>query len=440
MDLHAELQQKAQEGLNQAKRQGVDSAEIYVSQDMGFSVSARAGDVETLEHHKNKGLSITVYDNKRCGSASTSDLSHDAIKSTVTKAVTIAHYASEDPYSGLADAERMAFHYPELDLFHHWDITPAQAIEKAIECETIAREQDKRITDSEGASITTIDGFRVYANTHEFMGCYPSTCHTISCSVVAQDQDDKQSDYEYSLSRKAQELDDVGFVARHAAAKTLHRLGARKLSTRQCPVIFQSSVAKGLLGAFIGAISGGNLYRRTSFLLDHIDKPVFPEHVHIYQRPHLLCSMGSSPFDAEGVVTEDRDYVKEGILKSYVLGSYSARKLDLHSTGNAGGVYNLAINYSDMNLVDLMKQMGTGLLVTDLMGQGINLITGNYSRGAFGYWIENGEIQHPVHEITIAGNLKEMFMGFVAVANDIDRRGNIQTGSILIDKVTIAGY
>jgi len=425
--------------LRQAKRSGTDAAEVVITHGNGFSVTARSGDVETLEHQQGKAFIITVYQNKRCGTASTTDLSANAVSTTVNKACAFARYAGEDEYSGLADPNLLSHDYPDLELFHHWDISPANAIDMAIHCEQVACEQDKRVTKSEGASVSTYDSFHIYGNSHDFLGFYPLSQHSISCSVIAESNGQMQHDSEYTSARYHENLDDAVLIAKRAAEKTLLRLDPLKLTTRRCPVIYHAPVAKGLLHAFIRAVSGGNLYRKTSFLLDYLDKPVFPEHIHIYQQPHLLRGMGSAPFDTEGVKTEDRDYVKNGVLTSYVLGSYSARKLGLQSTGNAGGVYNLSVSHSDHNLKKLFEEMGSGLFVTELIGQGVNIVTGDYSRGAAGFWIENGEIKHAVDEITIAGNLKEMFKQIIAIGNDIDRRGNIHTGSIWLGEMTVAG-
>jgi len=433
------LVQIVQQCLDLAKRKGADEAEAAVSDETGFGITVRNGDVETLEHHQEKGLAITVYKNKCSGTASASDLSASAIEAAVEKACTIAQYSGADEFSGIPDRENLAFDYPDLQLCHPWDITPAKAIESAIECERIALEQDKRITQAEGVDVSTYDSFHVFANSHGFIGHYPRTRHSMSCSLLAEADGVKQRDYEYTTSRRADDLDDVALIAKQAAAKTVSRLGAQKIKTQTCPVLFHFQMAKGLLGALMGAISGGSLYRRSTFLLDHLNKRVFPEFVHIYQQPHLMEASGSAPFDHEGVKTQRLEYIKEGILNSYVLGTYSARKLGMQTTGNSGGVFNLTIEPSEHNLQALMQQMGTGLLVTELMGQGVNIVTGDYSRGAFGYWIENGEVAYPVHEITIAGNLKDMFANLVAIANDVDTRGNVRTGSILLDQMTIAG-
>jgi PmbA protein len=433
-----ELISASEYAISLAKKKGL-TAEVAVLTEQGFSVSARAGDVENVEHIHEKGLSITIYDQKRTGSASTTDFSKNAIEETLSKALSIAQFTGVDPASGLADSENLARTYPNLELYHPWPITPSDAIQMAIECESAGRALDTRIQDAEGASVSSFESMRLLANTDNFMGYYPSTLHSISCSLVADDQGNKQRDYDYTTSRMPGHLDPVSEIGKRAGKKALARLGAQKINTQQCPVIFQASVAKGIVGGFIGAISGSNLYRESSFLLNRINTAVFPEFIDIYQRPHLLNGLGSTPFDSDGVRTSDLHYIKNGELVSYVLGSYSARKLKLKTTGNAGGVYNLFITDSGLSLHELMKKMDRGLLITELMGQGVRLITGDYSRGASGFWIENGEIQFPVFEITVSGNLETMFKQIVAVGNDIDHRGNVLTGSILIENMTIAG-
>lgn len=435
-----QLQKTAERVLQLAKRQGADASEVLVTQEKGYSVTALNAEVETLEHHQEKSLMVTIYKDKRSGSASTTDLSDDAISQTVEKALAFALHAGKDPESGLADPDRLVKQYPDLSLYHHWPLSPAEAIKMAIHCEQVGCEQDERIISSEGVGVSTYDGFRVYANSDNFMGSYSSTYHNISCGLVAKDNGLMERDYEYSSARDPQDLDDVVVVAKRTAEKTLMRLNARKIKTQHCPVIFHATLAKGLLDSFVRAISGGNLYRKSSFLLDHLDKSVFPEHINLYQKPHLLKGIGSAPFDSEGVLTEDRDYVKDGILKSYVLGSYSARKLGLQTTGNAGGIYNLFVSsHGDHNLKKLFEAMGRGFFVTELIGQGVSILTGDYSRGAVGFWIDKGEIQHAVHEVTIAGNLKDMFKSIVAIGNDVDHRGNIHTGSIWLEQMVVAG-
>jgi PmbA protein len=425
--------------LDEAKRQGASSAEADVSIDVGLSVTARLGDVETLEHHKDQGIAVTVYFGSRKGSSSTSDLSAGSLAETVRAACRIARYTAEDPCAGLADAALMARTYPDLELDHPWELSAEQAIDLAITCETVARELDRRITNSDGATVSRLRGASVYGNTHGFVGGYRSTRHSLSCAVIGQQDGHMQRDYWYSVARNSAALDTSQTVGRIAAERTLRRLGARQINTRQVPVIFEAGVAKSLLGHFVGAISGGALYRKASFLLDHIGKQVFPPFVHLHEQPHLRAAMGSAPFDEEGVATHARDLVADGLLQGYVLSTYSARRLGLQTTGNAGGVRNLTIDPGDQDLTGLLKEMGTGLLITELIGHGVNTVTGDYSRGAAGFWVEGGEIRYPVEEFTIAGNLKDMFMRIQAAGNDVDTRGNIRTGSILIERMTVAG-
>ncbi len=439
LDEQVKWKQLTQNILDEAKAQGATSAEVSVSQGIGFSISVRMGVVETVEYHRDKGIGITVYFGKRKGSASTSDPGADAIKAVVSAASRIAQLSGEDPYAGLADAELMAKTYPDLDLYHPWYIEPEQAIAMALECENQARAVDKRIVNSEGASVSTYQSVGVYGNSHGFIGGYPSSRHSISCSLVGQDAKGMQRDGYYTIARDANDLLSVALVAKEAAVRTVKRLGARRLKTCTVPVIFQAEIARGLIGSFLGAISGGNLYRKSSFLIDHLGKKVFADNISLYERPHIPKGFGSAPFDGEGVATHDRDLVTNGVLQGYLLGSYSARKLGMKTTGNAGGAHNILIKTSDHDLPSLLKQMGKGLLVTEVMGQGVNLVTGDYSRGASGFWVENGEIQYPVEEITIAGNLRDMYQHLVAVGNDIDRRGSIHTGSILLDSMMVAG-
>jgi len=433
------LKNIVQDLLDEAKSQGATAAEAGLSQENGLSVSARLGDVETIEHHCGQGLGITVYFGQHKGSSSTSDLSPASIKEAVSAACSIARYTNEDKYSGLPEKERLATDFPDLDLNHPWDLSVDAAIELAIECEDAARSYHAEISNSEGASVNTHQGIHVMGNSLGFLQGYQSTRHSLSCSVLAQRGESMQRDYWYSVSRNAQNLESAVSIGNKAAERALRRLEGRSLSTRQCPVLYSSEIASGLLSSFIGAISGGNLYRKSSFLLDAIDTQVFPEFIHIHEQPHLIGALGSSAYDGEGVATHARDIVSDGILRSYVLSTYSARKLGLQSTGNAGGVRNLTIDPSDLDFQGMLKLLGTGLLVTELMGQGINIVTGDYSRGAAGFWVENGEIQYPVEEITIAGNLKDMLKNIVAVGKDIEYRGNVRTGSILVEQMSIAG-
>ncbi len=425
--------------LTEAKRQGASSAEAGANLAQGLSLTVRLGELETVEHTRDKGLGITVYFGQRSGSASTTDFTPAALRDTVRAACTIARYTAEDACTGLADPDRLAKDIPDLDLHHPWNPKMETAIDLAQLCEDSARRLDSRISNSEGATLSTHEGLEVYGNTHGFLGTVAATRHSLSASIIAQDEKGMQRDYWYTVSRMSSGLEPPEAVGKQAAARALRRLGARKLSTRRCSVVYEAPVAASLLSHFVSAVSGGNLYRQASFLLNHIGKPVFADHVHIYEQPHLKAALGSAAFDGEGVATAPRDLVKDGVLEGYVLDSYSARKLKMQTTGNAGGVHNLTIEPGDRDLTGLLKQMDTGLLVTEFIGFGVNVVTGDYSRGAAGFWIENGEIQYPVEEITIAGNLKDMFRGLVAVGNDVDTRGNIRTGSILLDNMAVAG-
>jgi PmbA protein len=435
----AELEALVQQVLAEASRLGASAAEAGVSLEAGLSVTVRLGEIETLEYHRDRGVGITVYFGQRKGSASTSDFAPHAVRETVRAACDIARYTSEDTCAGLADAALMAREVPDLDLCHPWDIDAERAIVIAQRCEAAAREADARISNTEGATLSSHQGLRVYGNSHGFIGGYPSTRHSISCSVIAGKDDQMQRDYWYSVARRHQDLEDAESVGRVAAERTLRRLNGRKLGTRQVPVIFAAEIATGLFRSFTSAIRGSSLYRKSSFLLDHLGKQVFPEFVHIHEQPHLRGALGSAAFDSEGVATRERDLITDGVLQSYVLDSYSARKLGMQTTGNAGGVHNLSIDSGASDFAGLLREMDTGLLVTELMGQGVNMVTGDYSRGAAGFWVEKGEIQYPVEEITIAGNLKDMFKSIVAIGNDVERRGNIRSGSVLLERRTVAG-
>ncbi len=425
--------------LDEAKQQGASSAEAGLSVDRGLSVSVRLGEVETIEHHRSQGLGVTVYFGQRKGTASSTDLSAQAVRETVAAACRIAKHAAADEFAGLPEAELLAKDFPDLDLYHPWVVEVEEAIELAKRCEDAARSFHPDITNSEGANLNTYQGLRVAGNSLGFLHGYPSSRHSISCSVIGGTGDNMQRDDWWTVARDAIDMEPAEVVGRKAAERTIRRLNGRSLSTRQCPVIFAAEVAGGLIGHFIGAIRGGNLYRKSTFLLDQLGKPVFPGFIHIHEQPHLRKALGSAPYDGEGVATHAHDIVKDGILESYVLSTYSARKLGMKTTGNAGGVHNLIIEPGVLDLPALLKKMGTGLFVNELMGQGVNIVTGDYSRGAGGFWVENGEIQYPVDEFTIAGNLKDMFMNIVAVGNDVDLRGNTRTGSILIEEMTIAG-
>ncbi|GAB4391241.1 MAG: metalloprotease PmbA [Gammaproteobacteria bacterium] len=433
------LLDRVKQMLALAEQQGASAAEVASTINVGLEVTVRLGEVETVEFNREKSAGITVYFGQRKGSAASSDLSDQALAESVAAACAIAKYTGEDQCAGLADKNLLAFDYPELNLNHPWDIDAQQAIKLALACEDKARAYDKRIDNSDGATVSTSQSYRVYGNSLGFLGECASTYHSLSCMLVASQNGAMQRDYYYTATRNAQQLLTADEVALHAAQRTIQRLGARSLPTQAAPVIFEAPVARGLLGHFISAISGGNLYRKTSFLIDHLGKRIFPDYISLDEDPLLPSAIGSCPFDSDGVRTQPRAIVDEGILASYVLSTYSARKLGMQSTGNASGVHNLMVQTSDMDLPALINHMNRGLLVTELMGQGINIVTGDYSRGASGYWIENGAIQFPVEGITIAGNLRDMFANLVAVANDIDIRGNIRSGSILVEQMMIAG-
>ena len=435
-----DLESIIERALEEARARGASQAEAAVSQDTGLSVGVRLGEVETLEHQRDRSMGITVYFGQRKGSASTADFSRDAVRATVAKACSIARFTAEDAASGLADAALMARAPASLDLSHPWNITADRAIEIAKSCEAAALGFDARINNSEGASLATHQGLHVYGNTHGFVGGYPTTAHTLSCVVLAGTGEDMQRDYWYSSSRDWRELEPGEAIGRESARRTIARLGPRKLSTRRSPVLFVPEIARGLIGHFVGAIRGSSQYRQSSFLLNSAGQQVFPAGFSIAERPHIPKAMGSAPFDDEGVATRDRELVADGILTGYILSSYSARKLGLETTGNAGGAHNLLVAPNLAGGMDAMlSRLGTGLLVTELMGQGVNMVTGDYSRGAAGFWVENGSIQYPVAEITIAGNVREMLMGIAAVGDDIDPRGGTRVGSILLREMTIAG-
>ena len=436
----ADLQSIIERALEEARARGASQAEAAVSQDTGLSVSVRLGEVETLEHQRDRSMGITVYFGQRKGSASTADFSLDAVRATVAKACSIARFTAEDACSGLADAALMARVPSNLDLSHPWNITADRAIEIAKSCEASALAFDPRINNSEGASLGTHQGLHVYGNTHGFVGGYPTTSHSLSCVVLAGTGEDMQRDYWYSSSRDWHELEQAEAIGRESARRTIARLGPRRLSTRRAPVLFVPEIARGLIGHFTAAIRGSSQYRQSSFLLNSVGQQVFPPGFSIAERPHIPKAVGSAPFDDEGVATQDRELVADGVLTGYILSSYSARKLGLETTGNAGGPHNLLVK---PNLAGgmgaLLQRLGTGLLVTELMGQGVNMVTGDYSRGAAGFWVENGSIQYPVAEITIAGNLRDMLKGIAAVGDDVDPRGATRVGSILLPEMTIAG-
>ncbi len=434
-----QLEQAVADLLAEAKRQGASAAEAGVSSDSGLSLTVRLGEVETIEHTNDRGLGVTVYFGHRKGAASTSDLSPQAIRETVTAACRIARYTSEDPCHGLADPALLARDYPDLDLYHPWSLAPEEAAEIARRCEDAARQTDPRISNSEGATLNSQSGSFIYGNSHGFVGGYPFSRHSLSCSVIAQEGDSMQRDYWYDSSRLHQTLAAPETIGRIAAERAVARLNGRRLGTRQTPVVFRADIAPGLLRSLTGAIRGHALYRKASFLLDQLGEQLFPDWVQIHERPHLPRGLASAPFDNEGVATRDRDIIRDGVLQGYVLDSYSACRLGMQTTGNAGGVRNLAIDSGEHDLAGLLQEMGSGLLVTEMMGHGLNMVTGDYSRGASGFWVENGEIAYPVEEITVAGNLRDMFRGLVAVGSDNDIPGSVRTGSWLIDGMTVAG-
>jgi PmbA protein len=398
-------------------------------------------EVDTVEYQRDRGLGVTVYFGKRKGSASTADLTAQAVRETVAKACDIARYTAEDPYAGLVEAEALARDIPDLDLDHPWEVTPERAIELARECEAAGLALDARLTNSEGAAVNSNRHSGVYGNSLGFLAGYSSTSHSVSCSLIAQAGEDMQRDYWYSIARDQGELAPAEDIGRTAGQRALARLGARRLTTRKAPVAFTPDMARGLFRHFVGAISGTSQYRKSSFLLNAAGEQVFPAFLTMHERPHIPKGLASSPFDQEGAATHDRELVRAGVLAGYVLGSYSARRLGLKSTGNAGGIHNLLVTTAEggLDAPAFLQRLHTGLLVTELMGQGVNGVTGDYSRGASGFWVENGAIAYPVHEITIAGNLRSMYHDIVALGSDIDARGGIRTGSVLISEMTIAG-
>lgn len=439
-DLNAQqLLEVSQMILKHAAKLGADQAEVDIAANKGFTVVAREADVETIEYHQDKVIDVTVYFGKRSGSASLTDIRESAVHDAVAAACHIAKFTGEDPASGLADKEDLAFGYPELKMSYPWNISVNDAAKMACDCEREALAYDKRIISAESAEVSTSQALDIYANSHGFTGSYTYSRHEISCVLVGKQKGEMQRDYSYTVALDPERLESISIVAKEAAERTVKRLGARKLKTRKAPVIFAAEEARGLLGHFNSAIQGGRLYRKASFLVDKLGKRIFPDFVHIQEHPHLLHGLGSVAFDNNGVATRSNVFVDDGVLTSYALGVYSARMMGMKTTGNAGGTHNLTIKTGNKDLAALLKSMGTGLLVTELMGQGVNLLTGDYSRGVGGFWVENGEIQFPVHEITIAGNLRDIFAGIVEVGNDVDPRGGIRTGSILINEMMIAG-
>jgi PmbA protein len=434
-----QLEELVEQALAEAVAQGVDQAEVSATHDLGISATARLREVENLEYTNDRGIGITVYRDQRKGSASTSDLTPAAIREAVSKACTFATLTAQDEYAGLADAGLMCRDIPDLDLDHAWAIDSAAAIDMAVACESAALDEDPRITNSEGATVGTNRSIRAYGNTHGFIGSYVRTSHSISCVVLGSAEGEMQRDYYYSAARDPADLEDPVAIGRRAARRAVGRLGARKIRTTKAPVLFIPELARGFIGHAIAAIAGGAQYRKASFLLGAAGEKIFPDFLQIEERPHLRKGMASAPFDAEGVATYDRDVVSDGVLQGYVLSSYSARRLGLRTTANAGGAQNLIVPGNAEDLESLARQMGTGLIVEELIGQGVNAVTGDYSRGAVGQWVENGEIRYPVQEITIAGNLRDLYRRIAAVGRDQDYRGGIRCGSLLVEEMTIAG-
>jgi PmbA protein len=435
-----ELKQIALDILAQARNLGASSAETDVSTGIGQSVTVRKGVVETIEYNRDKGISITVYFGKQRGNASSSDLSPQAIRDTVQAAASIAKYTAADEFSGLADENLLAKgEVPDLDLYHPWDLSVEAAIELASRAEATAFSIDPRITNSEGATVSTNEASFIYANSLGFCNGFATSRHGISCTMIAGSDDGMQRDYWYTTARDVSQLDAPEKVGQLAGERTVARLNAKRLTTREVPILFDPSLAAGLLSHLVSAISGGSLYRKSSFLLDSIGKQVFAPSIQIHEMPHLKGGLASSPFDDEGVATKTRDVVKDGVIQGYFLGSYSARKLGMQTTGNSGGNHNLILEKGELDFAGLLKKMQRGFVVTELLGQGVNPVTGDYSRGAAGFWVEGGEIQHAVEEVTIAGNLLDMFAHIIAVGNDVLVRGSKYCGSILIERMTIAG-
>lgn len=449
------LQQIVRDAGAHAMNHGGTSWEAEASEGGGQSVTVRRGEVETIEHHRDKGLGVTVYIGQRRGHASTSDFSPQAVRDTVDKALTIARYTAPDECAGLAEADLMARDIPELDLYHPWELSVEQAMVLARRCEAAALAADPRISNSEGATVSSHDSHFVYGNSWGFLAGYPGSRHSVSCSVVAGEGDGMQRDDWYTTARSPVDLEDVEQVGRIAGQRAAARLNARKIATVEAPVVFEAPAAASLIGHFVAAVSGGNLYRKSSFLTDSLGRRVFSAPVTIHEQPHLRKGLSSAPFDNEGVATTARDVVAQGMLQGYFLSSYSARKLGLASTGNAGGPHNLLVSSAGhgpeamategplasaaRSLAALLKELDQGLLITELLGQGVNLVTGDYSRGAAGFWVEGGEIAYPVHEITVAGNLRQMFLGIRGIADDARPQGSVRCGSLLLERMTVAG-
>lgn len=433
------LSDLARDLLARARAQGATQAEVSCDEDRGLHVNVRMGEVESVESTRDRSIGVTVYFGQRKGSATTADLRTESLEATVAQACAIARHTEDDPASGLADAELMATDLREFDGWHPSPLDADEAVDVALACEAAGRDADARIANSDGASASGGESIGVYANSHGFLGRERSTQYSISCALIAGEGDAMQRNYWYSSALARGDLESAAAIGRRAAERTLARLAPRSLATGEMPVLFQAEVARSLIGHLIGAVSGGALYRRASFLLDSVGTQVLPDWCAIRERPFLMRGLRSGAFDAEGVATRETDLVRDGILQRYVLGSYSARKLGLQTTANAGGVCNLEVAANAGGLKDLLRGMGTGLLVTELMGQGVNAMTGDYSRGAAGFYVENGEIAYPVDGITIAGNLRGMMRGIEAIGADIDVRSHIRIGSVLLGKMTVAG-
>ena len=433
------LESTASEAIDLARRLGADQAEAGISHDEGFSVTVRLGELESVERQRDRGLAVTVYRGGRKGSASTVDYSSAAVEQTVRKAMSIAEFTAEDEYAGLADAKLMARELPDLDLYHPWEIDIAEAERLALRAEDAARGADERIANSEGATVSTGGGVRAYANSHGFCAGYPASSHSLSCSVVAAQDGTLERDYWYTTGRVPEELETPETVGETASSRTTRRLGARQLSTRSVPVVFPAELARGLFGHLIGAITGSSQYRRATFLLDAAGEQLFPEFMEIREDPFIPRAIGSAAYDSEGVATRRRTLVEDGVLQGYVLSSYSARRLGTQTTGNAGGVRNLIVAPNGGSLEALLGECPQAFLVGELLGQGVNTVTGDYSRGAAGFWVEDGVIVHAVHEVTLAGNLRDVFMGIRKVGSDVDTRGGIRCGSVLVEGMTVAG-
>ena len=435
----AQIKTAVEQALSEAKALGATAAEAAMSSTSGLSVTTRLGEVETIEFNQDGALGISVYVGNKKGSASTADLSPDALQSVVKKAIEIAKYTSEDPCNGIADKALLEFNPPDLDLFHPWDVSPDEGIALCQQAEEAALNYDERIINSDGASFSSHQGLRIYGNSHGLLAGFPRTRHSISCMVIGQDGEIMERESAYTLSRLQSGLKSAKSVGIEAASETIAKLNSRKIPTGKYPVIFRADIASSLFSHLVSGIGGGALYRKSSFLLDTLGQPIFSDLVNVVERPHILQGLASSPFDSEGVKTQDRTIIDKGVLQTYLLGTYASRKLNMTATGHAGGIHNWLVNETEPDLAALLSTMGTGLLVTELMGQGVNTVNGDYSRGAAGFWVENGQIQYPVSEITIAGNLKDMFKAIAGIGGDFDLRGSVKTGSILIEQMQVAG-